>query len=359
MAKHLKPNNTRPKKGAIFLTILAVLLVAASAATFLFWTGLNRSTEQVFTQQTTVVPSIPPAPEATPRRYDDIEADWIAADGTAYNYRSDVINMLFIGVDYFSDEDHWKEYMTFNGGNSDVLILASLDTTTKTLSILEIPRDTMADLVVLDEEGNFSYTEYTNISAAHSFSPDQDVACELTVSAVSRLLCGIPIHRYVALDYYAIRPVNQLLGGIKLTFDKDYTALDPAFTQGSTVTLTDDQFYTFVHDRDTSDLDSAMDRSSRHVFLLKSLYSTVKESFQKDIMFPVKMYNGIKEYITTNLDVDEITYLARQIFEADFHTSHIERIPGELTLGDIYAEYYADSSWIETYVAENMSVPAQ
>lgn len=358
MAKHVKPDKTRPKKGAIFLTVLALLLVIAAVAALLFWRSINRSAEQVFIQQTTVVPTVPPAPEATPRRYDDIEADWIAADGTAYNYRTDVINMLFIGVDYLSDEDHWKDYMTFNGGNSDVLILASLDTTNKTLSILEIPRDTMADLVVLDEEGNFSHTEYTNISAAHSFSPDQKVACELTVSAVSRLLCDMPIHRYVALDYYAIGTVNQLLGGVKLTFDQDYTDIDPAFTQGATVTLTDKQLLNFIEDRDKSVLDSAINRGSRHIFLMKSLYSTAKESFQADITFPVKMYNGVKEYITTNLDVEEITYLARQIFEADFHTSNIDRVQGKLTQGEVYAEYYADTDWVENWVAETLSSPA-
>ena len=359
MAKHAKPKKTHPKAGAIVLVILAVLLVVAAVAALLFLSSLNRSADQVFTQQNTVVPTIPPAPEATPSRYDDIEADWIDRNGNAYNYRDDVINMLFIGVDYMNDQSRAQYDKLVNGGNCDVLILASLDTRNNTLSILEIPRDTMADLIVLDKDGNYAGTVYNNISAAHSYSMDPQVGCELTCDAVSRLLCRIPIHRYAALDYYAIRTVNQLLGGVELTFDKDYTEIDPAFTQGATVTLTDDQLLAFIEDRDKTVLDSAMDRSSRHVFLLNSLYDTAKESFQSDITFPVKMYNGVKEYVTTNLNVTEITYLARQVFEADFHASNVERIPGELTQGEIYAEYFVDEEWIEDYVAGTMSIPAE
>lgn len=153
--------------------------------------------------------------------------------------------MPLIGVDYLSQEENWKDYMTFNGGNSDVLILASLATTNKTLSILDIPRDTMTDVITLDEEENYTGTVYTNISASHSYSLNQQTGCELTADAVSRILCGSPIHRYVALSCYAIKPINQLMGGVELTFDRDYTYIDPAFTKGATVTLSDMQFWNF------------------------------------------------------------------------------------------------------------------
>ena len=98
--KHEKPKKPHPKAGAIILIIVAVLLVAAVVAALLFWHSLSRSADQLFTRQAAAVPTIPPAPEATPIRYDDIEADWIDINGNAYNYRDDVINILFIGVDY-------------------------------------------------------------------------------------------------------------------------------------------------------------------------------------------------------------------------------------------------------------------
>ena len=337
--------------------VLAFLLVAAAAALLYFWTSLNRSADQIFSQQTSVVPTIPPTEETS--RYDDIEADWIDSDGNAYNYREDVINMLFIGVDYLNDETRAQYGKAVTGGNSDVLILATLDTRNNTLSILEIPRDTMANLIRLDDDGNYLDTVYSNIAVAHSYGKDQQTCCELTTDAVSRLLCGIPIHRYVALNYYAIKPINQLLGGVELTFDQDYTEIDPSFTKGATVTLTDDQLLSFIHDRDRTDLEGAYDRGGRHLFLLNSLYGTAKAAFQEDITFPVKMYNGVKEYVTTNLNVTEITYLARQVFEADFQTSDVERLAGELTMGEVYAEYYPDTDWIEDYVAETMSIPAE
>lgn len=356
--KHANPKKGHPKAGAVILIVLAVLLLLAAGVLWYFWSSMNRSADQLFAQQTSAVPTAPPAPEATPVRYDDIEADWIDAKGNAYNYRDDVINILFIGVDYMYKESYWTDDMTYHGGNADVLILASLDTSSKSLSILEIPRDTMANVIELDEDGNYIDTAYTNIATAHSYSSDQQLGCELTCDAVSRLLCGIPIHSYVSLNYYAIKPINRLLGGVELTFDRDYTDLDPAFTEGATVTLTDDQFYTFVHDRDLYKMDSAYDRGDRHIFLMNSLYDVCKAEFLEDITFPVRMYNGVKEYVTTNLDVTQISYLARLVFETDFHASDVARIPGELTKNGNYAEYYPDSAWIESYVAETVSVPA-
>lgn len=33
-----------------------------------------------------------------------IDADWIDEQGNAYNYRDDVISILFMGIDYMGDE---------------------------------------------------------------------------------------------------------------------------------------------------------------------------------------------------------------------------------------------------------------
>lgn len=360
--RHAAPKKTHPLARTVFLMILAMVLLLSAVAAVAFRRTMNRSAADIFSVQS-AVPTIPPAPGATDSPYadiyDEVASDWVDSDGAAWNYRDDVINMLFIGVDYMSEESHWDEEMPYSAGNSDVLILASLDTLQNTLSVLSIPRDTMADLVILDRDGSYLGTSFENISLAHSYGDSETMSCQLAADAVSRLLCGIPIHRYGSLDYAAIKTVNQLLGGLEVTFDKDYTHIDPSFTAGTTMTLTDDQFLAFIEDRDITVLDSAVDRSSRHVFLMNALYDTCKDAFLEDLTFPVRMYNGIKDHIVTNLNVTEITYLAGQVFEADFDAAGLTTLPGELIQGEIYAEYYADTDWIEDYVAEKLSIPAK
>ena len=106
-----------------------------------------------------------------------IDADWIDEEGNAYNYRDDMISVLLMDVDYMSEKSNWKNGMISNGGNSDMLALVILNTTTFEFSILYIPRDTMADVLATDEAGNYIDTVYTNISTAHSYGDGKEVSC--------------------------------------------------------------------------------------------------------------------------------------------------------------------------------------
>lgn len=44
-----------------------------------------------------------------------IDADWIDEQGNAYNYRDDVISILFMGIDYMGDEKNWFYATESNG----------------------------------------------------------------------------------------------------------------------------------------------------------------------------------------------------------------------------------------------------
>ena len=353
------------KKRKVPLLLVVILglflLISAGAAWFVWNTSAIHGS--MFTEASTLPTPIPsPTPTAAPDLKGDepvLQADWIDDEGNAWNYREDLVAVLLIGVDYMSDETYWDEDMVFNGGNSDVLALAVLDTTNNTLSLLHIPRDTMAELLVLDPEGNYLDMTYTNISSAHSFGDGEKLSCDLTVDAVSRLLFGVPIQRYGAVSYDVLQDLSDLIGGVTLTLEKDYTDIDPSFTAGSTVTLTGEQLRKFIIHRDANELDSAYDRGQRHMVLLNVLFDECKKAFQEDITFPIQMYNRAADYITTNLSVSEISYLAQQVFQADFHTDSVTTLQGEMTMGEEYAEYIPDLEWLHDYVAETFCVPAE
>lgn len=354
-----------PKKhlpSALRLLLPALLVILLAAAGWFFW--LTSDIRGNMFESTASLPTPIPtaAPSATPALKGGeplVQADWIDSEGNAWNYRDDLVTVLLMGVDYMGDESHWFGDMTFNSGNADVLALAVLDTTENTLSLLHIPRDTIAEIVVLDEEGNYQDMVSRSIATAYSFGDGGERSCELTVDAVSRLLYGIPIQRYGAVSYDILDDLNDLVGGVTLTLTEDLTAIDPAFTMGSTVTLTGEQLRQFIIYRDTSQLSSAYDRGQRHMLLLNTLYDRCKAAFQEDITFPVQMYNRASDHITTNLNVVEISYLARQIFRADFSTDSVITLQGEMTLGEEYAEYIPDPNWLGSYVADTFCVPAE
>ena len=221
------------------------------------------------------------------------------------------------------------------------------------------PRDTMADVIAMDANGQYLDTVYTNISTAHSYGDGKDLSCRLTTDAVSRLLYGAPVSRYVALDYDALYTLNDLIGGLTITFDDDYTEIHSTFTKGSTVTLNRWYMDKFITYRSETDLEGAYKRGMRSMAVMKALFNQCKGKIVADPAVALEYYNGLKDYITTDLDLTEITYLARNMGKMYFTSDTIVRLPGETVMGERYAEFYPDESWLHDFVVEKFCVPAE
>jgi len=344
------------------LVILGLLFLLAAVAVWFFW-NTSDIHGNMFSQTSslpTPIPTTAPTPEpALKGSAPVIDADWIDDEGNAWNYREDLVTVLLMGIDYMADESNWYGDYIFNGGNADILALAVLDPTNNTLSLLNIPRDTMADILILDEEGNYVRMTQANLSTAHSYGDGGHLSCELTVDAVSRILYGLPIQRYAAVSFDVLDDFSDLMGGVTLTLEKDCTELNPSYTAGSSITLEGEELRTFIVHRDTSKLNSAYERGQLHMMLLNVLYERCKEAFLKDITFPIQLYNRAADHITTNLTIPEITYLAQKGFSTDFGSDWVYTIQGETIMGEKYAEFVPDEQWLQNYLAKSFCVPAE
>ena len=210
----------KAKTAAIVFSILAAVLVliAALIAVFIWYSGSVRGS--MFASHGSISATIPQSMAADSAGAAPVEAsapisaDWIDENGAAYNYRDDIISILLMGIDYMDDERKWNNETISNGGNADVLALVILNTETFEFSILYIPRDTITDVIAMDAQGNYIDTLRTNISTAHSYGDGGELSCRLTAEAVSQLLHGIPVNRYVSLDYDALYALNSIIGGL-------------------------------------------------------------------------------------------------------------------------------------------------
>ena len=341
---------------AIVLSTLAALLVLAAVGIgiFIWYSGSLRSS--MFSSRGSVSDAVP---QPTAKQEEAIDADWIDNDGDAYNYRDDVISILIMGIDYMKDENNWEADTVSNGGNADMLGLVILDTKTFDFSILYIPRDTWTDVIAMDAEGNYIDTVRTNISAAHSYGDGDALSCQLTEDAVSRLLMGVPVNRYAALDYNAIYTLNEMVGGIRITFDSDCTDVNSSFTAGSTATLNNLYLSMLVTYRDCNELDGAYTRGMRIMNVLKALFNQCKGKIMEDPTVALDMVNGLAGYITTDLDLSEIAYLARNIGKMEFDSDTVVSLRGETEQGEQYAEFHADEDWIHDFVVEKFCVPVK
>lgn len=364
--KRRKKRASRERTVAIVLGSLAALLVLAAVGAWGFLRYSSKLHEGMFADRSsqemqqirqqkqqkaeTAAAEDPgqPEPEPTPNLLD---ADWIDAEGRAYRYREDVLTVLVMGVDYMKDSVNWERGTT-NGGNADILALAILDSTENKLSILYIPRDTMTDVLALDSEGNYKDTLFTNISEAHSYGDGGALSCELTVDAVSNLCFGIPINRYVALDYNSLPVINEALGGLEITFDRDYTEINYAFREGETVRLTNEQFKRLISYRDHSEVDGAYKRGMRDLnMILRAMFRQMKALVKVDPGSALRIYNQLEPYITTNLSVDEVSFLAQQMTKVSFGDGSVVNMPGSTLAGEKYAEFYPDEQWLHDFIA--------
>ncbi|MBQ5435188.1 MAG: hypothetical protein IIT50_03990, partial [Bacteroidales bacterium] len=166
-AQQQKKTRRRRSKGrtlAIVLASLAGLLVLIAAGVFGFLRYTNSLRAGMFNARTSsqmqkVLWQRDAADQTTAEILDEKSAgeraDWVDEDGSTYRYRTDVQTLLVMGIDYMNDPNYWSGDMVSNGGNADILALVILDSGKGRLSVLYIPRDTMVNMLQLDEKGNY------------------------------------------------------------------------------------------------------------------------------------------------------------------------------------------------------------
>lgn len=364
-AKQARKNERRRTKGrtaAIVLASLAALLVLLAAGVWGFLRYTNTLRAGMFADRTSsemqkILWQRDSQDQTTAQmlngKTDDGRPDWIDEDGTEYRFRKDVQTILVMGIDYMNDPSFWSSDMESNGGNADVLALVILESGSDRMSILYIPRDTMTNMLQLDANGNYLDMVFNNISASHSYGDGGVLSSELTAHAVSNMLYGVPVMRFAAMDYDSMPVINQALGGLKITFPEDYSYINDSFQKGASVTLSDGQLQRLIRYRDRTQLDGATQRGLRILKLvIRAMLQQVKGMVKKDPTAVMTIYNQLKPYMTTNLSIDEISYLAQQIPGFDIDDDTIIRLPGVLTKGEKYAEFYPDEEWLHDFVVE-------
>ena len=158
--------NQRSKKGILIL-LLILLLIVGIAVVFL----------KVFQKE----------PE---EEWDDSlsqsSINQITYEGKQYSYNSDLINILFLGID--NSAGIKDDNMPSEAGQSDCIILLTLDKEKKEARILQIPRDTMTEVDVYNVGGYLFTTLQAQIATQYAYHIGGESSCMATKKTVSELL---------------------------------------------------------------------------------------------------------------------------------------------------------------------------
>lgn len=265
-------------------------------------------------------------------------------NGEEYIYNSDLMNILFLGIDNYDMVT--ENEIPGEAGQSDCIMLITLDKTTKQASVLQIPRDTMTTIDLYDVNGNAYTTVTEQIATQYAYGIGGQHSCFAAKQTISELLYDLPIDGYISLDMASISIINDAIGGVTITFDEDYTYVDEAFTQGTTMTLDGDQAYDFVHYRDVDEAFSNNGRMHRQTKYISALLTAIKDKVRENENLYSIVYPLVEDYMLTDLREDQINEMA----EYDLNESAITYLPGEGAKGEIYEEFYVDEEKLQELI---------
>ena len=266
------------------------------------------------------------------------DEDVIVFDGKKYVYNDHLSNYLFMGIDSVKKIDEQKTQA--DAGQADSIFLIAYDRKENTLQSLAIPRDTMTEIESFSFSGNSQGMQTNHLNLQYAYGDGKWKSCELMKTAVSNLLYGVPIQGYCSVKMDAVPILVDIAGGVEVTVpDDSLQETYPEFTKGSTVTLTGENALAYVRYRDTDQENSALVRQQRHRSFLNGFLAKVQELSARDAGIVTDLYEGIQEYMVTNMGNDQFVKLLDASKQAPVVS---ETVPGEGAAGAYHDEYHVD-----------------
>lgn len=270
-------------------------------------------------------------------------------DGVTYRQRKDMTTILLMGIDAEAGATSAQQYR--NGGQADFLRLLVVDKTNKTLTQLQIDRDTMTPITVLGVLGSKSGVRTAQICLSHGFGDGQSQSCELTAEAVSNLLFGIPVDFYVAMNLDGISTLNDMLGGVTVTLEDDFSALDPTMTPGATLTLTGKQAEIFVRSRQNIGVGTNEARMARQETYVSLLADLLMERTGQDKEFIGTLYDTLEPFLTTNFSRGRLINEAWAV--KDYQRTETVKPAGVHQLGsDGFMQFHVDQAALQQCIVD-------
>lgn len=275
-------------------------------------------------------------------------------NGQKYRYNHNIITVLCMGVD-MSQTEAQEEHVRGGNGQADTIILAVLDAESGKCSLLNISRDSMVDIDRYSTDGNYAGTKKGQITLSYSYGDGKDSSCINTARSVSRLLYGIPVSSYAAINLSAINVLNDAIGGVEVEVLEDLTLGDPELEAGKKVTLKGEQAELYVRSRDaySGDANSNTYRMDRQKQYLSAFARKTLEQSKEDITVPMTLFDVASDYMVTDLNAARVSYLVSLMNKIGFDESRFMTVPGEAKIGEGgYAEYYVDDQALYEMVLE-------
>lgn len=260
--------------------------------------------------------------------------------GEKYEINTNLDTLLFLGID---TSDQTREGVGIvEGGRSDVIILFVMDNAKKTITAIQINRDTMVDVDIYDNDGNFLSTGVEQLTMQYSYGDSPQKASNLTRQKVSDLLGRKRINGVISLTMEGIEPIVDSIGGVVMQLTEDETEFDKAYTKGSVVKLDGKKALDFLHRRDVKKRGSNIERMNRQTQFMLSLFKNIQEQGSEVIE---TMENAAGDYLYEDVAADSLDHFT----EYDF-SGEVLSLPGNNIEGLLHDEFNVDEEELNKFL---------
>ena len=233
------------------------------------------------------------------------EPNVIEYNGDTYVQNRRIKTYLLMGTDRIEND------ISYTGGQADALMLVVINDNKKTWTLVQIDRDTMTEMDVIDVNGD-AYRHITaQICLAHTYGTLQRGALN-EVKTVSNYLLDQPVTGYYSMNMDKIADLNDAVGGVPVKITTDFTDIDPSLPLGEEVVLHGDQAMTFVRSRMNVDDGTNQARMRRQNAYLNSLINIIKGMSEEEI---IDLYDMMTDDVITDMgsgDFYDIAELTRE-----------------------------------------------
>ena len=336
----------------ILAGILCVLIVIAGVATGSLWYLKEQGRKELLVDRPQTDITAPEGAEVSP------DGNYVTWQGKRYKRNENIVSILVMGVDRKEAEiAKADELQIGEQGQADTILVGALDTETGSFKIINISRDSMADVDIYNVDGEYAGVEKRQICLAYAYGDGAHSSCQNVSKSVTRLLYGIPMDIYASIELPAVNVLNDAVGGVTLDVLEDLSSRDPALTKGALVTLNGDQARIYVQSRNHESLDGNNSRMARQKQYLAAFLNTVQRKVRQNISTIFTLYQASQTYLTSSIDLAQIAYLASLVFSREITADAIRTVPGEVTKGEEFAEYHVDEDALYQIILDTYYTP--
>ena len=229
-----KRRHSRRKRRALWAILLITgILLLAVGGIFAYVLLLNPSQQFVNATDTpqpvgvetmdgsgvSLTPQVTNTPD--PNLYDVISAQ---ADTSMMQ---NIVNVLFIGVDYATERDTWNGKHEYH---ADVMMVAAINFDENRVDLISLPRDTYAKIPGV--KGIYKLNASLNCGGGYEAAGGAGFL--KTCEAASWMLGGIPVNYYYAVTMPAVKQLVDAVGGVDYNLEMTYTMMGRRYTAGPT-----------------------------------------------------------------------------------------------------------------------------